>query len=109
MDSHCCTKAILEPADFDSLGGVLPYRSRIVDAVIGEGVGDFPALSPVAPRASGKTGRLTRALRATAFHMRAPERFLLVGPCPLAGGARERVLSADNWFVTHGDSDIDRP
>jgi hypothetical protein len=53
--------------------------------------------------------RLTRALRATGFHLRTPERFLLVDPGPLTGAERERVLSPENWFVTQGDSDIDRP
>jgi acyl carrier protein len=53
--------------------------------------------------------RLTHALRAAGFHLRAPERFLLVDPGPLTGEARERVLSPDGWFVTQGDSDIDRP
>lgn len=53
--------------------------------------------------------RLTDALRDCAFHLRKPERFLLVDPGPLSGQARERVLSAANWFVTQGDSDIDRP
>jgi hypothetical protein len=52
---------------------------------------------------------LTRALRACGFTLRQPERFLLVDPGPLAGALLEQVLSADNWFVTHGDSDIDRP
>jgi acyl carrier protein len=53
--------------------------------------------------------RLTEALRAAGFQMRTPERFLLVDPGSLSGADRERVLSADNWFVTQGDSDIDRP
>jgi len=53
--------------------------------------------------------RLTEALRDCAFHLRKPERFLLVDPGPLSGPSRDRVLSADAWFVTQGDSDIDRP
>jgi hypothetical protein len=53
--------------------------------------------------------RLTRALRACGFYLRAPERYLLVDPGPLTGDALARVLSPDNWFVTQGDSDIDRP
>jgi acyl transferase domain-containing protein len=53
--------------------------------------------------------RLTKALRACGFHLRQPERFLLVDPGPLDGGPRDAVLSPDCWFVTQGDSDIDRP
>src|SRR5688572_25463938 len=53
--------------------------------------------------------RLTQALRTCGFHLRKPERFLLVDPGDLSGPALDRVLSADSWFVTHGDSDIDRP
>ena len=53
--------------------------------------------------------RLTDALRDCAFHLRTPERFLLVDPGPLSGAVRDRALSAASWFVTQGDSDIDRP
>jgi FkbH-like protein len=53
--------------------------------------------------------RFTQALRAHGFSMRAPERYLLVDPGGLDRDAAAQVLSADNWFVTHGDSDIDRP
>jgi hypothetical protein len=52
---------------------------------------------------------LTRALRKAGFQMQQPERFLLIDPAPLAGTTRDRALSADSWFVTQGDSDIDRP
>jgi malonyl CoA-acyl carrier protein transacylase len=52
---------------------------------------------------------LTRALGDCGFVMRQPERFLLVDPAPLSGRALEHVLSPDAWFVTQGDSDIDRP
>jgi FkbH-like protein len=54
-------------------------------------------------------GHLTTALRACGFHLRTPERFLLVDPGPLSGDALQRVLSSDAWYVTQGDSDIDRP
>jgi FkbH-like protein len=53
--------------------------------------------------------RLTAALRAAAFHLRQPERFLLVDPGPLSGTVLQQVLKPSNWFVTQGDSDIDRP
>lgn len=53
--------------------------------------------------------RLTAALRACGFRLRQPERFLLVDPGPLGAPALSSVLSSDAWFVTHGDSDIDRP
>jgi len=52
---------------------------------------------------------LTDALSARGFAMRKPERFLLVDPGPLEGQALELALSPDTWFVTQGDSDIDRP
>jgi hypothetical protein len=54
-------------------------------------------------------GRLTAALRAVGFHLRQPQRYLLIDPGPLAGAALEQALAADSWFVTQGDSDIDRP
>jgi hypothetical protein len=53
--------------------------------------------------------RLTQALRTFGFHLRTPERFLLVDPGDLSGARLDRVLSARSWFVTQGDSDIDRP
>jgi FkbH-like protein len=53
--------------------------------------------------------RLTAALRRGGFHIREPERFLLVLPEGLDERQRTAVTSADSWFVTHGDSDIDRP
>jgi hypothetical protein len=52
---------------------------------------------------------LTLALRDCGFMLRQPERFLLVDPGPLAGADLECVLSGDAWYVTQGDSDIDRP
>jgi hypothetical protein len=53
--------------------------------------------------------RLTQALRACGFSLREPERMLLIDPGPHTGSALERLLTPENWFVTHGDSDIDRP
>jgi FkbH-like protein len=53
--------------------------------------------------------RLTAALRACGFHARQPERYLLVDPGGLSKAAQAQVLSPANWFVTQGDSDIDRP
>jgi acyl carrier protein len=52
---------------------------------------------------------LTQALRSNGFSLRAPERYLLVDPGGLDAGATAVTLSADSWFVTQGDSDIDRP
>jgi hypothetical protein len=52
---------------------------------------------------------LTKALRAAGFHMREPERYLLVDTEGLPGDVLDTVLSPDAWYVTHGDSDIDRP
>jgi hypothetical protein len=53
--------------------------------------------------------RLTAALKATGFHLRRPERYLLVDPGGLTAAQQRRVLSPQGWFVTQGDSDIDRP
>jgi hypothetical protein len=53
--------------------------------------------------------QLTKALRAEGFHLRRPERFLLVDTEGLSDDALATVLSPHAWFVTHGDSDIDRP
>jgi GNAT superfamily N-acetyltransferase len=52
---------------------------------------------------------LTAALRRHGFRLREPERYLLVDPGGLEPRALDTALSADSWFVTHGDSDIDRP
>jgi hypothetical protein len=52
---------------------------------------------------------LTAALENAGFRLRAPERHLLVRPIGLDDEARRSALSADAWFVTQGDSDIDRP
>lgn len=53
--------------------------------------------------------RLTAALRSCGFHVRKPQRFFLISPGPLPEPLRDQALSADNWLVTQGDSDIDRP
>jgi len=52
---------------------------------------------------------LTDALRRHGFRLREPERYLLIDPGGLEPRALDTALSADSWFVTHGDSDIDRP
>jgi len=52
---------------------------------------------------------LTRALKAVGFTMRTPERHLLVDAASLPAPTRDLVIDASNWFVTQGDSDIDRP
>jgi hypothetical protein len=52
---------------------------------------------------------LTAALRHAGFRLRQPSRFLLVRPGPLEGRDREKLLGAAGWYVTQGDSDIDRP
>ena len=53
--------------------------------------------------------RLTQALRSCGFSLRQPERFLLIDPGHFEGEKLDRLLAPGNWFVTHGDSDIDRP
>ncbi len=52
---------------------------------------------------------LTRALRGCGFVLREPTRYLLVDPGPVSGRTLDTLLSPDAWFVTQGDSDIDRP
>jgi hypothetical protein len=52
---------------------------------------------------------LTDALRASGFILREPTRFLVVSPGDVEGPKLSQLLSAGNWFVTQGDSDIDRP
>jgi hypothetical protein len=53
--------------------------------------------------------RLTDAARASGFQMRRPERYVLVRPEGVSDAERTAAVAADAWFVTHGDSDIDRP
>jgi hypothetical protein len=52
---------------------------------------------------------LTQALTAAGFRLREPERHLLVRPGGLDDATSARVLEPNGWFVTQGDSDIDRP
>jgi hypothetical protein len=52
---------------------------------------------------------LTAALRHAGFRFREPTRFLLVRPGQLDADLAGHLLRADAWFVTQGDSDIDRP
>ena len=52
---------------------------------------------------------LSQAVRSFGFIARKPTRFLLVCPERLPEQTARLVLSADNWLVTLGDSDIDRP
>lgn len=53
--------------------------------------------------------RLTTALSSAGYLRREPTRFLLVRPGSSTPDIRDRVLDGNNWFVTMGDSDIDRP
>jgi hypothetical protein len=52
---------------------------------------------------------LTRALKASGFTLRKPERVVLVDAGGVAPHAQRVLLDGSNWFVTQGDSDIDRP
>jgi hypothetical protein len=52
---------------------------------------------------------LSNALGACGFFAREPERYLLADPGGLGEGERELLLAERSWFVTQGDSDIDRP
>ena len=96
-------------------------RAFLVDLVAP--VGDAPALQRVVKAACTAveslevdallchhvSPALTRALRAEGFLLRRPERFLLIDTEGLPAEALATVLSEDAWFVTHGDSDVDRP
>ena len=52
---------------------------------------------------------LTCALRQVGFQLREPTRYLLVRGGNLSETARQAILGESAWFITHGDSDIDRP
>jgi acyl carrier protein len=52
---------------------------------------------------------LSRALHACGYQAREPERFLLVDPGGVSELARRILLAEQSWYVTQGDSDIDRP
>jgi hypothetical protein len=52
---------------------------------------------------------LGRALARAGFLRRDPERFLLVDPGAVSGATLDQVLDGGGWYVTQGDSDIDRP
>ncbi len=52
---------------------------------------------------------LTQALTRCGFSLREPTRVLLVHPGALPADEASRVLDGRQWFVTQGDSDIDRP
>ena len=43
------------------------------------------------------------------FLRREPTRFLLVHPKKISEAEKGKIIVSDNWFVTTGDSDIDRP
>ena len=53
--------------------------------------------------------KLTAALQRQGFRLRSPSRYLLVRPVGLDDQLRDRLLDPAAWFVTQGDSDIDRP
>jgi hypothetical protein len=102
--------------------GIYRYRRAfIVDLV---GPLDDPALLrgliDAARRAAARAGAdalnclhigapLTAALKAAGFRLRTPDRYLLVRPADLDGDTRRHALAGDAWYVTQGDSDIDRP
>ena len=96
-------------------------RAHLVDLVAPLGdpalLRDIIASACAAPMEAGADSllclhidaRLTAALRACGFHLRQPSRYLLVDAGPLAGETLDLVQSPAAWFVTQGDSDIDRP
>ncbi len=96
-------------------------RAHLVDLVAPLGdpalLRDIIASACAAPMEAGADSllclhidaRLTAALRACGFHLRQPSRYLLVDPGPLSGETLDLVQSPGAWFVTQGDSDIDRP
>jgi hypothetical protein len=52
---------------------------------------------------------LTQALKANGFTLRKPERVVLVDVGGVAADTQRTLLDPSSWFVTQGDSDIDRP
>jgi len=54
-------------------------------------------------------GWLTQRLKRSGFYLRAPERYLLVLPGPIAGAEHDRLLDEGRWYISQGDSDLDRP
>jgi hypothetical protein len=54
-------------------------------------------------------GHVTRALKACGFRLRKPNRFLLIDAEQVSESELALLTSADNWYLTQGDSDIDRP
>jgi hypothetical protein len=52
---------------------------------------------------------LTRALKTSGFRLRQPTRYLLVDTGGLSATETALVTAAGNWYLTQGDSDIDRP
>jgi FkbH-like protein len=54
-------------------------------------------------------GRLTEALTRSGFSRREPGRVLLVYPRGLSEAEAAIVLDGQQWLLTQGDSDIDRP
>jgi hypothetical protein len=54
-------------------------------------------------------GRLTWAFRLNGFFRRSTGWPLMVRPGEIPDGARATLLDARNWFVTAGDSNVDRP
>jgi hypothetical protein len=94
-------------------GFLVDYVGPLADAVLLEQV--FRAVSSEMARRGADAllcyhtdQHLTDAARACGFQMRRPERYLLVRR---EGLSDSELLSgaARDWFVTHGDSDIDRP
>ncbi len=84
-------------------------REGVLDALL-QGVSDTAARHEADALLCLHIGEpLTRALKRNGFHQRKPTRFLLVDAGGLSQDQRDRVLDADSWFVTQGDSDIDRP
>jgi hypothetical protein len=54
-------------------------------------------------------GPLAKVAQAFGFMRREPTRFLLVRAARTSPDTRRLLLSPDNWLITMGDSDIDRP
>ncbi|NOT27602.1 MAG: hypothetical protein HOP16_16065 [Acidobacteria bacterium] len=52
---------------------------------------------------------LTRAVESFGFLRREPQRFFLIAPGDMPAPAVALALGQENWLITMGDSDIDRP
>ena len=81
----------------------------LLGQLLAAAVGEATAAGADAVWCSHAGAPLTRALKVAGFHLRTPKRYLLVDAHTLPESQRLLVVTGENWFLTQGDSDIDRP